>query len=224
MPTNLEARYAQAMSAMAGEPNLWRYVYHSQKIPAVHRGTGPIRLVVLGQDPTVKNEASRQKILHVLNLKGSGALHNYLQRICLDLQLDLKQNVYATNYVKNFFTSPPTQIKELDVLALASKHWLPLLLDELADFPNVPVITLGQPLLERIVTKGASPLVRDYWDYQPRWERNAKRKWAYLPSEQNVLNRMIFPFPHQPSLRKSFYRQHLPYYLQFVHKRMHSPK
>lgn len=220
MRASLESCYRIISTALAQDAKLAPYLFLDQKIPEVHRGTGPIRLIVLGQDPTVKDKESRKGITRVLNLRGYGAIHNYLQRVCLDLGLELDKNIYATNYVKNFFTEPPTQIKKLDVLALAGKYWSPLLHDELSEFPDVPVIALGQPLLERLVTSGASPMVRNYWDYQPGWRVNPNREWRYLPANQNILDRIVFPFPHQPSLRKTFYRQHLPYYLQFVRKHM----
>lgn len=216
MTINLDRAYAETMASLKRDSQLWRYVNPRLPIPAVYQGGGPIRLILLGQDPTVKDEASREKITRVLNLKGYGALHNYLKRICLDLGIELETNVYATNYVKNFFVEPPTQIKQMDLLERASHYWLPVLHEELDQFPNIPVISLGQPLLERIVTNGASGQVRDYWGYEPKWKAQKNRNWQYLMPGQNRLNRNIFPFPHQPSLRKTFYREHLSYYLQFM--------
>lgn len=216
MPLNLDERYAEILPLLARDAELSGYLDLEAPIPCVHVGKGPIRLFVVGQDPTVKDAKSRAGITCVLNLKGYGPLHNYLQRISSNLGIDLKQNVYATNYVKNFFVSPPTQIKQADVLELGARYWLPLLREELDEFPDVPVITLGEPLLQHIVKEGASPFVRAYWDYEPHWQLSTSRHWSYLPAYQNHLERTVFPFPHQPSLRKKFYRQHLDYYCTFV--------
>lgn len=217
MPINPESRYTEVLAAMTQDRQLSPYLNLRLKIPQVHRGSGLIRLIILGQDPTVKDETSRVGINKVLNLKGHGALHNYLQRICLELGLNLNQNVYATNFVKNFFVAPPTQIKEIDVLALAAKYWMPLLHEELDEFPDAPVITLGQPLLTHIINKGARTLVRDYWDYKPHWGKNPPTDWRLLEPHENVLNRVIFPLPHQPSYtRKPFYHTYLPVYLRFA--------
>jgi hypothetical protein len=97
---------------------------------------GKIRLIVIGQDPTVKNEASRETIETVLNLdKQHSSLYNYISLICEKLGLDLPQHVYFTNYAKNFFTHPSTQIVECNLLHEVSQYWLPLLQEELSIFP-----------------------------------------------------------------------------------------
>ena len=63
----------------------------------------------------MKNPDSRRRIRTVLNLNKSGALRNYLSRVCEGLGLNLDENLYATNYLKNFFVSPPTKIAEIDI-------------------------------------------------------------------------------------------------------------
>jgi hypothetical protein len=40
----------------------------------------------------------------------------------------------------------------------------------------------------------------------------------FIKPECNTLERMIFPFPHQPSLQKVFYRDRLSAYISFVKK------
>lgn len=97
------------------DPKLSRYVDNKRPIPKVFQGSGDIKLIILGQDPTVKDIASRDKIETVLNLDKSGNLRNYLSKICNHLGVSLDENVYATNYLKNFFIKPPTQIKDIDI-------------------------------------------------------------------------------------------------------------
>ena len=51
-------------------------------IPEPFIGNGRIKLIILGQDPTVKNMESRKKIRTVLNLdKKQCSLYHYIKRI-----------------------------------------------------------------------------------------------------------------------------------------------
>jgi len=214
-PLDVEQRAEAMLMKLASDPHLGRFVDSSFSIPKVYRGSGKVRLVILGQDPTVKDVRSRAAIKTVLNLDRRGGLRNYLIQICSHLGLDLDRNVYATNYLKNFF-KPPTQIKELDVFREFSRVWLPLLRDELATVPEVPLISLGQPLLSALVSEGASPHVRDYWGYTPGWKSGQTASFRCLEPYENQLGRLIFPFPHQPSIRKLFYKDRLTDYTAFV--------
>jgi uracil DNA glycosylase len=105
---------AEVLKKIRADSRLSHYV-PTDKIPSVFMeadNVTKIRLIVMGQDPTVKNEASRKLIQTVLNLdKPGGSLYKYLSLICERLGLDLCQHVYAINYAKNFFIRPPTQIK-----------------------------------------------------------------------------------------------------------------
>ena len=194
---------------------LVRYIDLNAGIPEVYKGEQDIKLVVLGQDPTVRDPQVRVNIDMVLNLNKGGNLKNYLTRICGELGISLS-NVYATNYYKNFFINPPTTIKEINIFSEFSSYWLPLLKEELAYFPEVPVITLGEPMLKFIVLGKASPLVRHYWGYRPTWKLGEQGPFSYLKPGDNVLDRVIFPLPHQPSLSKSFYKERLIDYLGFI--------
>lgn len=184
--------------------------------PGVFRGSGPIRLIILGQDPTVKNPRGRARVKTVLNLDKQGSLRTYLVQVCEGLGLDLDKHVYATNYLKNFFVEPPTRIEETDILELFGPIWRPILEEELGLFPGVPVITLGQPLLAALVYESASPLVRDYWGYTPDWKSGETGPFRCLESKENRLGHLVFPFPHQPSIRKRFYKSRLDDYLAFA--------
>ena len=64
-------------------------------------GNDDIRLIIIGQDPTVKNINSIKKIETTLNLDKKNALTSYINRICNGLGLSLS-NVYATNLFKYF--------------------------------------------------------------------------------------------------------------------------
>ena len=212
---------AQVITAkLVSDPEVGRFVDTALPIPDVYHGGGQIKLIFLGQDPTVKNPTSRGKITMVLNLNRRGGLWNYLVKICKGLQLDLRQHVYATNYFKNFFVMPPTQITEVNVLERSSRLWLPFLLDELTPFAGAPVIALGQPLLSVLINKEVAPLVRDYWGYTSCWKSGEALPFRYLQPDENHLHRRVFPFPHQPSIRKEFYKQRMADYITFVGQTM----
>ncbi len=188
----------------------------SYPIPEVFHGTGKIRLFILGQDPTVKNAQSRAHIKVVLNLDKPQSLKRYIEHICGYLDITLNEHIYATNYFKNFFTQPPTQIKKINIFEECRPYWLDLLKEELDHFPGVPVITLGEPLLTTVVRKPHSQKVRTYWGYVADWKTGGQGQFSSLEPEQTYLDRRIFPFPHQPSIHKQFYRERLAKYTAFV--------
>lgn len=220
MNTRIETKIVKAVKSISENYLLRSYVDNSLKIPKVHQGNGEIKLIILGQDPTVKNRRARKNIKTVLNLDKHGRLLNYLTFICLKLGIDLNENVYATNYMKNFFIDPPTQIKDVDIFNEFEPYWLPLLHEEVSQFPNVPIISLGQPLLRVFAIKESSPRVRDYWGYSARWKLGVQEEYQLLKPEGNKLQRLIFPFPHQPSVNKQFYCERLVSYIDFMSQRL----
>ncbi|MGA2159803.1 MAG: hypothetical protein ABSG90_11375 [Dehalococcoidia bacterium] len=218
----IAARSSHVLQKLRADSRLSQYIPTDQ-IPDVFTETDDvrdIRLIVIGQDPTVKSEASRSTINTVLNLdKHQGCLYGYLSHICNNLGLDLKENVYATNFAKNFFKQPPTLIKERDLLKETSPYWLPLLHKELWYFPGRLIVTLGQPLLKVLLLDPTKALVRVYWGYYPDWIR-AKLVFSSVPAQENKLDRELFPLPHQPSSGKKFYRANLQAYLNYVKRNM----
>jgi hypothetical protein len=218
--TEIQTRSNIIRDQLRENSTLGKYVDDTLPIPRIYRGTGEIRLIILGQDPTVKNPISRKKVQTVLNLDPMkrGHLWNYLTQVCQYLGLDLCQNVYATNLYKNFFVAPPTQIEEVDIFADALPFWLPLLEDELAEFSESPVVTLGEPLLSALVKDPSDGKVRDYWGYLPGWKNGESKGYTHLPKAGNCLDRTIFPYPHQPSIQKQFYRDRLISYTTFTRR------
>lgn len=105
-----DQRSSEILEDLKAQPNLGKYVDPDLPISKVFRGSGEIRLVFLGQDPTVANPKTRAKIKTALDLSRNGQLRHYLEEICSGLGLPLDGNVYATNYLKNFFRERPTQI------------------------------------------------------------------------------------------------------------------
>ncbi|MBD3338653.1 MAG: hypothetical protein GF353_06080 [Candidatus Lokiarchaeota archaeon] len=211
-----EHEMERIIKQIQADNRLGTYMDFKLKIPDIIRGSGPIKLIILGQDPTVKNPNSRSTITHVLNLNKNGSLKNYIEYICNRLQLKFSENIYATNLLKNFFNDPPTTIHKIDIIKEFSKYWLPLLQKEINQYPNVPIISLGEPLLSALVLDGHSKKVRDYWGYHKDWKRGLNNPFRFILPEHNVLNRAIFPFPHQPSRGKLFYKERMERYLVFL--------
>lgn len=166
-----------------------------------YMGEADIKLIIIGQDPTIRNEERRKNINCTLNLDKEGALRRYVEQICegLDITID---NVFATNIFKYFYTTPPANT--FDVL---TKHLSPnlcLLRKELSVFPDIPIITLGEPVL-KLLTGNRHAKVRYYWGYDSK-TRTCNGEFKCVGSEENKLNRTFYPYCHQPSIRKQFYK------------------
>ena len=216
MPT-IEAKAKITLENLRRDEKLGKYMDPTLGIPTAYRGTGQIRLIVLGQDPTIRDAIRRRKIDMALNLNKRGSAGNYLSRICRDIGIERKQNIYATNLFKNFFTSPPTEIQEIKILEECLNQWLPLLREELAEFDNVPVITLGEPVLRLLLKEESQHPLREHWGYKDEWQITSKfGNLNYVKAEDNKIERILFPFPHQPSLRKGFYKVRMNDYTNFV--------
>ena len=179
-------------------------------VPPFNEAGKDIKLIIVGQDPTIKNEKQRCKINATLNLDKSGAIRKYVEDICEGLKISL-ENVYATNIFKYFYTVPPAGTFEV-----LEKHLTPnlnLLKKELSAFQQGPIITLGEPVLKLLVNNNAK--VREYWGYNKK-TGTTDGNFKYVVANDNKLNRIIFPFCHQPSIRKDFYKHTLNQYVNFV--------
>ncbi len=168
-------------------------------------GKGPVKLIIVGQDPTIRNAKQRKKIEYTLNLDKPGSLKAYIETICAALGITM-DNIYATNVFKYFYKVPPADTP--DVLAAHLQPNLDLLKEELSQYPDCPIITLGEPVLQLLSDKKKDK-VRSYWNYKGCGMH-------YLDSADNKLGRPIHPFPHQPSLRKDHYKNNFPVYLAYM--------
>jgi len=189
--------------------------------PIPFRGEGEIKLIVLGQDPTVREPIYRNKIKVTLLLDRPGKIRTYLESICVSIGISLEKNIYATNLLKNFFTQPPDQIRKVkpEFIRRVAQYWLPLLIEEIVEFKNVPILTLGEPVLN-CLTKTSDPiLIRNLWGYEGLAMYG--REFHYLPANDNVLDRIVFPFPHVHGIEHKFYRVQMRDYLDYMKKVIH---
>lgn len=181
-------------------------------IPVPKIGKGPIKIIFIGQDPTVKRKESRDKIKTVLNLDKRNSLYRYLHDIAKGLHCDIEENIYATNLLKCFYEVPPATIPNF--VKLQTPYWIDLLKFELKQYPDAKIITLGEPLLQSLTFNGSTK-VKDYWGYKGKNQADTTQ-FNYCRANNNLLERIFFPLPHQPSIRKEFYKNYLEKYIDFV--------
>jgi len=208
---------AEKVIAKLAKYDIAAYVDTTLVPPKPHRGNGKIKLIIVGQDPTVQKPEFKRKIKVVLLLNQDGGLKRYLgDTICKGLDIDLDENIYATNLLKNFFTIPPDTLRKTNpqFFQKAAGHWIPLLKEEIEEFENVPVLTLGEPVLNSLTKSPDWVLIRYSWGYEGPAQYG--QNFGYIKPEENVLSRILFPFPHLPGLRHKFYRQQMPGYLAFM--------
>lgn len=216
----IQTRAQEAHRQLADSACIGKYIDTSLPLPMPFVGRGEIRLVIVGQDPTIQNAAMRSKIKTVLNLDKPNSLRKFIERICSDLGLHLDEHVYATNAAKGFFTQPPTAIKKddrFDVLAESRSVWGPILREELQRFPAAAVISLGEPVLVMLSNNNA-PKMRSFWGYDKDWQNGKFAQPTKFATAQNIVGRDIFPFVHQPSMRKAFYKQRWGEYIRFIRR------
>ena len=210
---------------LSSDSKVGPYIDANLSSPKPFVGSGAIKLVLLGQDPTVKSAEQRKKIKTVLNLDKRGSLRSFVEDLVEHLGLSL-DNVYATNVCKNFFTDKPTVIlkqKRFDVLQAAGPGWLPLLKQELETFPDACVISLGQPVLVVLVGASGSKLMADHWGYRRKWRRGPVGSMTPIALEHSMVGRQIYPYPHQPSWggpRSEFYKERKSEFLEMVRREL----
>lgn len=70
--------------------------------PLPFRGSGPIELIILGQDPTVRKEKHKDEIKVTLLLDQDSRLPKYLKNICANLNLDYKKIFMQLTFLRIF--------------------------------------------------------------------------------------------------------------------------
>ncbi|MDH7514041.1 MAG: hypothetical protein QHH14_13930 [Clostridiales bacterium] len=185
--------------------------------PIPFRGSGQIKLIILARNPTVHKMKHKQEIKVTLLLDDyhkKGRLPKYLQNVCQELGLDLYQNVYATNILKNSFTDRPDQLekKAPGLIKKAFSYWKDLLYEEFLEFRDIPVITLGEPVVNCFLKKPVQ--IRYYWGF--RGPRDYTGKMKHILPGENSLHRHIFPFAHIHGLRHKLYNENLKCYAKYM--------
>jgi uracil-DNA glycosylase len=213
--SDIKACSALTVRELKTDTGVGRFVDGSLEVPQPFLGQGDVRLIILGQDPTVDNPKSRKGISTVLTLDRPGNLRTFVEKVCAGLGLSL-DNVYATNVFKCFFTQRPTTVRDPDLLRLSFPYWLPILQRELAAFRGAAVVTFGEPLLKVLVQSECVQKVRGYLGYHPQWQQRKRNPFGWVQRDQSTIGRSFFPLPHQPSMRQRFYSERFDEYLAFV--------
>ena len=92
-----------------------------------------------------------------------------------------------------------------------------ILKEEIKLYPNVPILTLGEPILSAIVNDNVFSKVNYYWGYNKLWKYRRFEAFKYIDCYENKLGRIIIPFPHQPSMsRKEFYKFRFDDYCTYI--------
>ncbi|MCL2597696.1 MAG: uracil-DNA glycosylase family protein [Paludibacter sp.] len=167
-------------------------------------GFGKIKLIIIGQDPTIRNVERRSNITCTLNLNKGGSLKTYIEKICAPLDCSI-DNVYATNLFKYFYTIPPA-----DTLNILFKHLdknLDLLKKEIEKFPDAKIITLGEPVLQLLTSENNK--VKKYWC------QSKGVQFSKCLAKNNKLERDFYPFIHIRSY-KGFYKDNFYNYLDYI--------
>lgn len=180
-------------------------------------GGGEIKLIIIGQDPTVDPESDINAITTTLKLNVHGPLKIYIDNVCAALGITL-ENVYATNVFKYFYTTRPAET--MHVLYAHVIENLVLLKKELAMFPEARIITLGEPVLKLLT--GKKEKVNYYWDYIKPPKNSSKDiekcggKFKKCDSI-NEINRIFYPFPHLTTVNMNrYYIKNKNAYLDYV--------
>lgn len=210
----IDEKIRQTYSIILSKPNLREYVDTHHEIPKIYNGGGKIKLILIGQDPTIINKASRKNIKWVLGLDKPGKMQRYIHRICEGLNIDPLKELYATNLFKNFFEEPPDHNSE--ILKKFFDLWFAVLKEEVEAFPGVPVAVLGDPVLNFISANSQNQFVRNYWGYHEDWKKGVSEPFKHLPPEENLLKSNIFPFPRVSSIIKEFYYERFDNYLNYI--------
>ncbi len=172
-----------------------------------------IRLVIIGQDPTVRKEKTRSEIKSVLMLDESKHLKNYIYLVCNELGISFSE-IYATNLYKCFFNEPPQDNER--ILTRHFRYWIEILIEEVSKFPDAAIITLGQPVIRQLIHTGKKD-VKFYWDYIGHTKSN--ENYSGVPAGNNFLQRTFWPFPHLPTYNQNqFYKKYFKDYANFLKK------
>jgi hypothetical protein len=197
------------------DPYLYNDIDQSLEFPLPYsksHSIGEVKLIFLGQDPTVRNINSRKLIKTILNLDKENSLRSYLKMICDQLGIDLDKEVYATNLYKCFFNFPPADDEK--ILSRQFRFWMDFLISELKPFQNPIIITLGEPLLRQLLHNDHRE-VKYYWNYIGNTKTG--KNFKYVEPTDNYLQKRIYPLPHQPTWgQNKFYKIYLEEYLNFI--------
>lgn len=119
-----------------------------ERIDPFHKAGNKLKLLLIGQDPTISNEPERVNTVLMLNeTQGrNGQLRKWLEKELFGIDNFKEIEVYATNLVKCQFDYPPTKSQEgaLKFLEPRFKLCKKYLIKEICNFKPDIILTLGE--------------------------------------------------------------------------------
>ena len=157
----------------------------SHELPGPFTGTGKIKAVILGADPTHIIDGLPRKISKVFDLddekspywKGIKKNLNTIEGLSMD-------NIHVENLCRNYFSCETSKNKSW--VEIARNYWAPFLRDELDKkySKDIPVLITTQFILFAILAEGQQKM---------NAETIYKSNKFFKPAE-NLLNRDVFAF------------------------------
>ena len=105
--------------------------------------------------------------------------------------------------------------KNKTIISKYVEYWLPVLEEEIKEYEDVPILTLGQPILKFLVNEDVKNELKFYWGYN---SENSNRDFKIIEKNDNKLNRIIIPFPHVTTKNNSFYKDEFDNYCEFINR------
>ena len=203
------------MKTIRDDKEIGEFIDNYKRLPKPYKGNKKIKLIILGQDPTIEKD---RPIDMVLELDKNSKFKNYIIDICDKLGIGFDE-IYATNLIKNFFTKMPKTLekenKNKTIISKYVEYWLPVLEEEIKEYEDVPILTLGQPILKFLVNEDVKNELKFYWGYN---SENSNRDFKIIEKKDNKLNRIIIPFPHVTTKNNSFYKDEFDNYCEFINR------
>lgn len=203
------------MKTIRDDKEIGEFIDNYKRLPKPYKGDKKIKLIILGQDPTIEKD---RPIDMVLELDKNSKLKNYIIDICDKLDIGFDE-IYATNLIKNFFTKKPKALekenKNKTIISKYAEIWLPALEEELKEYEDIPILTLGQPVLKFLINEDVKNELKFYWGYN---SEKINRDFKIIEKKDNKLNRIIIPFPHITTKNNSFYKNEFDNYCEFINR------
>ncbi|MFB5066861.1 MAG: hypothetical protein ACE3NC_06745 [Candidatus Wallacebacter cryptica] len=159
------------------------------KWPKAYCGSGKIRAIVLGADPSNRSD---QRFAYAFGLEDHNSQYFSLIKANLDVIGVELDEIFVQNVCRNYFVRETSKLPPRTWLRAAS-HWIPYLKEELDSHPQLSVDT---PVLvtAEIILKALAPDVHTWRTRNVDYYRNC----TFIEPNQNLLERKLIPlYRHQ---------------------------
>ncbi len=152
--------------------------------PKAYRGSGAIKAIILGADPTRIVNGQPQPFDMVFELDNEKSPYFRSIRKNIDLIEGLSMGeVYVQNLCRNYFTQETSKNKSW--VDIARGYWADFLAEELNNMfePSVPVLITTEFILKACLTKGKAEKASNLYE-----------GCLTIPGKDNLLGREMIPF------------------------------